>query len=360
MDCREQISFTPVKIGKKNCYRETTLKLSDSTKSYLRLLDLFFRPSEVLGEDFPKIFLDRDEADYHDYHKTLLATQGFLPWNGWLFRGQSHADYNLATKFQRLCFDRPLKKDLFDLEQGIIRDFRRTVGAFYPVFRSIDENDLYEYMSQIQHFGGATRFLDVTFSIFVALFFAVQSLEFRSAIDDKKKDESRKCALWCFNRMWIEKQYKKFLPEEIKELYKDIDEFGKHPEIQKAILRYVPNIKKNNGLYENAFLSVINMIPDHMNSRLVRQKGSFLMPTNPYRTFEDNLFNMVLSEKDTWNILKINIEYNNETLLYMQKFLDEMNVNHSVLFENMEGICHNINAKVRIPGDAITVPRNAQ
>ena len=311
MDCREQISFTPVKIGEKNCYRETTLKLSDSTKSYLRLLDLFFRLSEVLCEDFPKIFLDRDEADYHDYHKTLLATQGFLPWNGWLFRGQSHADYNLSTKFQRLCFDRPLKKDLFDLEQGIIRDFRRT-------------------------------------------------LEFRSAIDDKKNDESRKCALWCFNRMWIEKQYKKFLPEEIKEMYKDIDEFGKHPEIQKAILRYVPNIKKNNGLYENAFLSVINMTPDHMNSRLVRQKGSFLMPTNPYRTFEDNLFNMVLSEKDTWNILKINIEYNNETLLYMQKFLDEMNVNHSVLFENMEGICHNINAKVRIPGDAITVPRNAQ
>lgn len=44
----------------------------------------------------------------------------------------------------------------------------------------------------------------------------------------------------------------------------------------------------------------------------------------------------------------------------MQKFLDEMNVNHSVLFENMEGICHNINAKVRIPGDAITVPRNVQ
>ena len=73
---------------------------------------------------------------------------------------------------------------------------------------------------------------------------------------------------------------------------------------------------------------------------------------------QENLFNMVLSPKDTWNILKINIEYNNEVLLYMQKFLDEMNVNHSVLFENMEGICHNINAKVRIPGDAITVPRN--
>ena len=356
----EQIKFTPVKINGKECYRETTLELSDSTKSYLRLLDLFFRPAEVLGEDFGEIFLDRDDADYHDYHKSLLSTQGFLPWNGWLFRGHSHADYSLAPTFQRLCFDRSFKKDLFDLEQGIIRDFRRTVGAFYPVFRSIDEKDLYEYMAQTQHFGGATRFLDVTFSIFVALFFAVQSLEFKSTIEDKKYDEKRKCALWCFNRMWIEKQYKKFLPDEIKAMYKELDEFGKHPDIQKAILRYVPEIKKNNGLYETAFMSVINMTPDHMNSRLIRQKGSFLMQTNPYRTFEDNLFNMVISPKDTWNILKINIEYNNETLLYMQKFLDEMNVNHSVLFENMEGICHNINAKVRIPGDAITVPRNAK
>ena len=143
----EQIKFSPVKINGKECYRETTLELSNSTKSYLRLLDLFFRPSEVLGDDFGKIFVDRDEADYHDYHKTLLSTQGFLPWNGWLFRGHSHADYSLAPTFQRLCFDRPFKKDLFDLEQGIIRDFRRTVGAFYPVFRSIDEKDLYEYMA---------------------------------------------------------------------------------------------------------------------------------------------------------------------------------------------------------------------
>lgn len=157
-------------------------------------------------------------------------------------------------------------------------------------------------------------------------------------------------------------QYKKFLPEEISKLYEEYDEFGKDVRIQKAILNYVPEKKKNsNGdkSYFNECLSVIDINPFYHNKRIIRQKGMFLMPTNPYRSFEDNLFNMVKSEEDAWHILKINMEFNHDEAIHLMKFLDTMNINESVLFENLEGICESLNNKAFFHDDSLSVPPKA-
>ena len=230
------LNFSPVKKDGKPCYQETTISLSSDQKAYLTLMDLFLRPADVLGEAFDNIFPEEWDANYRDYHSEMTKTRGFLPWNGWLFRGQSDSSYNLSTTFERLCMGKPFFKDLAVIEAGMLRDFRRSVSAFYPEFRTFDERDKYEYMAHFQHFGGATRFLDVSFSFFIALFFAIYSLNFEKSQIDKKDEGKRTCALWCFNRMWIEKKYQSFLPPEIKEMYDEYDKFGKDRRSKRARL----------------------------------------------------------------------------------------------------------------------------
>jgi len=159
--------------------------------------------------------------------------------------------------------------------------------------------------------------------------------------------------------MWMEKKYKKFLPKEIMKLYETYDMFGKDIKIQEAILDYVPMRKKNGDDISNTFLSVINMEPYYKNPRMERQKGLFMMPTNPYQSFEKNLFNMVETDDESWRILKINIEYDNDSIRSLQKALDDMNINRFVLFDNLEGLCINNNTKTRLPNDSLMVSPNA-
>ncbi len=180
------------------------------------------------------------------------------------------------------------------------------------------------------------------------------ALKLSGYIENDKNKKSGTFSIWCFNRMWIEKTYKSFLPDSILKLYNEIDQFGKDVKIQEAVLNYVPDHKKKGSNYKEIFKSVISMTPFYMNERLDRQKGSFLLPTNPYVSFEENLFNMVQNKEDIFNIIKINTEYTDKTLLYLLKMLDEMNNNSTVLFNNTEGLCQQINFKSRLPNDALT------
>jgi len=131
--------------------------------------------------------------------------------------------------------------------------------------------------------------------------------------------------------------------------------------IQKMVLNHVPDFKKNNpnsDAFEKEFLSVTNMTPFYMNQRLVRQKGPFLFPTSPYCSFEENLLNMIKDTDDKYRIIKVDIEYDSNSLLYILKFLNEMNNTSEVLYGNVQGMCDIINFKTRLPNDAIVVSPN--
>lgn len=330
------------------------INIEGEENPHLKLLDLFFKPYEVLDKYFTHVF-PRD-IQYQKNHKEILETNDFLEWNGWLFRGHKDSEWKLETTFERLVHKRTItSKDYFEIEMGMIREFRRKVFEYAPDLKSLREDDLYEWIANMQHYGCKTRFLDVTFSFFVALYFAVESIEF-SKIGDKPKKKI--FTIWFFNRMWIEKRYKDFLPKEILDLYKKYDIFGKDVRIQSKVLNYVPDLKKNNKDYKNEFKSVINMTPYYMNQRLIRQKGSFFVSTNPYCSFEENLFNMIENKEDIYKIIKLNVEYNDKSLLYILKFLDEVNNNSNVLFNDIVGLCKNINYKSALPNDSIVTSPN--
>lgn len=335
-------------------------------KPHSLLLDLYFNPAKILGDYFEKIF-PRD-IEYQKNHALIPYTVDFIEWNGWLFRGHKDAGWKLETSFERLIHNRTIFKndfeietdrtkfrDYFEIEMGMIREFRRKVFEYAPHLKSLREEDYYEWIANMQHYGCKTRFLDVTFSFFVALYFAVESIEFSKVNEDSKKGMF---TIWFFNRMWIEKRYKDFLPREIMDLYNKYDQFGKDVRIQDKVLNYVPDLKKQKKEFKDAFKTVINMTPYYLNERLVRQKGSFLVPTNPYCSFEENLFNMIKDRNDIFRIIKVNVEYNDKSLLYMLKFLDEMNNTSSVLFNSIEGLCKNINYKSLLPNDSIIISPN--
>lgn len=332
-------------------YFEHTIRLDASRPSYQELLELFFAPQKYFDskERFSEPVFDKifpTNPDYQKNHEVIKSTRDFLPWNGWVFRGQQNASWPLKTKFDRLydnisllSNDKSKIRDKFELEQSLIREFTR---KDYMITRKSDSIPIYEVIANMQHYGCATRFLDVSYSFFVALFFACGNLEF--------SDKQGMFSIWCFNRMWIEKAYKKYLPEKISELYIN-DKFGKDPETQKTVMEYFKDVRPENR--NDIFKTVINMTPKNMNRRLVRQKGSFLIPTNPYLSFEDNISSLVNNENATHKILKINVQYDNLTIIYLQKFLDEMNINHTVLFDDETGLCDDINFKSRLPNDAL-------
>ena len=162
-------------------------------------------------------------------------------------------------------------------------------------------------------------------------------------------------AIWCFDRAWIEKRYKDFLSPEIQQLYES-DTFGKNIETQNSVLHYIPKLIKIDPIYKEKGLAVINMNPFYLNTRLSKQKGAFLFPVNPYRSFEDNLFNMVKNEEETWHILKITVQYDNNMIIHFRKLLDSMNINNFVLYEDLNGFCKDINSKVYFHDDSITTP----
>ena len=133
--------------------------------------------------NFYKIF--PKEPDYIEEHKDVPLLKEFLPWNGWVFRGQRKETYKLQTSFERLCYNGLQSTDnLFRKEMGLLREFQRKIRTYRPDIASIDINDLYEYMALMQHYGGATRFLDVSFSFFVALFFATWHAGFNTPYTD--------------------------------------------------------------------------------------------------------------------------------------------------------------------------------
>src|SRR3954452_7509637 len=75
----------------------------------------------------------------------------------WVFRGQEDASWSLQTSIERQ-FTRPRKPT----EEDAVQRFFRMAPRWLPTHLVPSDYDFAAWLGLIQHYGGATRLLDVT------------------------------------------------------------------------------------------------------------------------------------------------------------------------------------------------------
>jgi hypothetical protein len=131
-----------------------------------------------------------------------------------------------------------------------------------------------------EHYGAPTRLLDWTYSFYVAVYFAIESV-----------NPGECCAVWAVDNKWLKEEAMKKLPTHIT---KDDDPNLKNPKNVKSFLFASPPIP-----------SIIPLNPLRMNERLVLQQGIFLAPGDVTQSFMDNLPS--LANEDESHLTKFEI-----------------------------------------------------
>lgn len=181
----------------------------------------------------------------------------------WVFRGQGRAEWPLETTLHREA----TRVGLFGLnaphllgrESFLIEQFQR----FAHHYRSDlpPDDDPLAWLALIQHYGGPTRLLDFTASLYVAAFFAVDATDTDAAI-------------WAINLPTLEiAAYNKlnFFP------VGSVSDFR------------VANTDRLFFHETQDHPAVLQAEPSRLHERLWIQKGLFLVPTNPDLPFLTNL-----------------------------------------------------------------------
>ena len=242
------------------------------------------------------------------------------PKERWIFRGQQSIDWKLATSLERILYRvNPGLADPLEAEAFLLREFKR---HFHRYSQSVpDYRDNLEWLALMQHHGAPTRLLDWTFSEYVALFFAIEGVS-----------PGHECVVWAVNQTRCWKKFKHTLPERHQRRIEKDDK-------DRKTLNWVL------AQFDHSGICPVN--PFRLNERLAVQRGTFLLPLNPYETFEDNFKESIQRDKSMFKKIKIKCsrEFLKESLTELQK----MNISHITLFPGIDGFARSLNTTVFLP-----------
>jgi len=271
----------------------------------------------------PDIFCEYKTSSWEELRKIGLMLEG------WVFRGQSNAQWNLTTTLERLASYLSLDiREIALLESEIVKQFQRRARHYTDYLPRPD--NLFEWLSLIQHYGGPTRLLDFTYSFYVACHFSINT----------DKNDS---AIYCLNRPLINKYLEN---DDRLKIVKSKNKINTPEFCEKALKSGVggPLI-----LVSEPFI---------LNERLAAQQGLFAIPVVVENSFEYNIsltlnrFEKFLPKTtrlqrfneniifDECALLKIKIPWN----LHYQIKLDllRMNINEGTLFPGLDGFARSL------------------
>jgi len=256
-----------------------------------------------------------------------------------LFRGQTNSSWGLKTSIERAT-EKYLDEYSWTwyFENQIIELFKSRAHQYIQSPPS--DQDVIEWLSVIQHYGGPTRLLDFTESFYIAAFFAIDA-----ALEDS--------CVWAINEVALGNS---FLSKT------GVSFWSKANKAVNYAQDYVLSLSKTDDV-------VLSITPSRLNERLAVQKGKFLFPCNITKSFEANLcstfnfpFNKLKSENattmksekleeivvnpNTWpSIVKINLskEWYREAI----RDLYTMNIDSASLFPGLEGFARSLNFIMR-------------
>src|SRR5882724_824104 len=127
----------------------------------------------------------------------------------WVFRGEAKRQ-EPKTSLERVCEQFAIKDaGIPRLESLLTYEFKRN----YPVFaQSVEPNldDIIYWISLMRHYGAPTRFLDFSYSFFIASFFALERPA-ESGRDRNGNPEYHSAAVWAINKGWLTDHMKRLM-----------------------------------------------------------------------------------------------------------------------------------------------------
>ena len=252
------------------------------------------------------------ETTLDDWRQWDKVKELIVPLDEWCFRGQGDSTWGLKTTLERPFVKSPTLKEFvfgenqFQREKKILFHFKR--GAHnYTSNLPKNDNDNLEWLSLIQHYGGLTRLLDFTYSLYIAAYFSITSAV-------------KQATIWAINLPILEEK----LRHDFSIQYTSHEE--KIIRHQKIASTFIDN--------ESAMVNYIfNVEPSHLNDRMSLQRGLFLFPCNIEDPFEYNLMNMFDLKHD--NIL------NNTNKIPFDEIDTHKLIKYLVLKINLPKITHN-------------------
>jgi hypothetical protein len=239
----------------------------------------------------------------------------------WIFRGQRNHSWTFKSSLERLCESMGLKLlDSHIIEKDIVSEFKRRFHQYSNYIPEKDDN--LEWLSIMRHYMVPTRLLDWNYSIYIALYFALEC-------ECEDKDGS---ALWCLNNDWAQ--------EESKEKYLIADK-KRNEDVINICDR--PSYGQRNEAFTNLFLiepfidTAFPISPRHITKRITVQKGLFLCPGNPNHKFIENIRLMNNYEEN----LKRLLIPKSKRKEFLSK-LYQMNITHSTLFPGLDGFAYSL------------------
>ncbi len=256
--------------------------------------------------------------------------------DGYVFRGHADKTWTLKTSLERAVEQHqqdstnPLAFETTILGKFISR-------AHHYVQSPPGNNEIFEWLSLLQDFGGPTRLLDFTDSFYIAAFFATELAE-------------RDACIWAINEQDLSSAFFTDSQASAREAYDST--------------KYVEEVMARQFYNENDLVLAIR--PSRLNERIAIQKGLFLFPRNLSNSFEKNLcstfgfeFDALVSKNsrktttkemlrnldDSPSVLKINLshKWNYDVV----SDLYSMNIDSASLFPGLDGFARSLRFVVR-------------
>lgn len=276
--------------------------------------------------------------------------------SNFIFRGQGNSEWPLKTSLARMVENHHpnfIEKMMpATYEQRMMDEFQWKYPS-YEKGHIPKKDEAIEWQSLMQHYGSPTRMLDFSYSMYVALFMAIDG------------SFHHKSAIWALNKHIInEKLIRKYCTENNTNVVPgDVGEKYIYDEATTAINRRFYAIKDTVEYY----LYVTR--PHLSNERINRQQGLFVIPSSIEMGFEDILkeyydsnqygemkFKDVVSlsnahsyGQQTVSVMKIEMP---KTLKYgISTLLRQMNITSETMYPGLDGLARSMSCLRVAMGD---------
>ncbi|EPB3091595.1 FRG domain-containing protein [Vibrio vulnificus] len=229
------------------------------------------------------------------------------PYRKWIYRGQSSSDWKLesslfraindAAEIRKLAGEKSQIVTSLNYEEIMLERFKS--GAHLFLEHLPKTSDTLSWLAVMQHHGAPTRFLDFSFSAYIALYFAVES-------------GSGDSAIYCIDHSALKRVDNRHFGDERKNVYKRVMV----------------------GETTNDEMCLFAFEPEFYNKRLLAQQGLFLVPNHLQFSHEQILNEYKMPPRSAYKLI-ISKELRYKCL----ELLNQLNITSGTIYPGLDGFC---------------------